>query len=54
VRLQAGRTLTDGEARDVVDWAREKFGQGFRIDLAFPAELSRTTSGKFEDFVCLL
>ena len=54
VRLQAWRVLTDEEARAVIDWARAKFGQGFRIDLAFPAELSRTTSGKFEDFVCLL
>jgi len=54
VRLQTERTLTDGEALGVVDWARAKFGEEFRIDLAFPAELSRTTSGKFEDFVCLL
>jgi phenylacetate-CoA ligase len=54
VRLQATRALTDEEALGVVDWGRAKFGQGFRIDLAFPAELSRTTSGKFEDFVCLL
>ena len=54
VRLQATRTLTDEEALGVVDWGRAKFGQGFRIDLAFPSELSRTTSGKFEDFVCLL
>lgn len=54
VRLQAARALTEGEKRGVVDWARAKFGEGFRIDLAFPAELLRTTSGKFEDFVCLL
>ncbi|MPZ30885.1 MAG: AMP-binding protein [Rhodospirillales bacterium] len=54
VRLQAARTLTDGEVRGIVDWAQAKFGQGFRIDLAFPAELLRTASGKFEDFVCLL
>ena len=54
VRLQAERTLTGEEARGVVDWARAKFGHGFRIDLTFPAELSRTTPGKFEDFVCLL
>ena len=54
MRLQAARTLTDEEALGVVDWGRAKFGQGFRIDLVFPAELSRTTSGKFEDFVCLL
>jgi phenylacetate-CoA ligase len=54
VRLQATRALTDEEALGVADWARAKFGQGFRIDLAFPTELSRTTSGKFEDFVCLL
>lgn len=54
VRLQAQRALSDEEARDVVDWARARFGQEFRIDLAFPAELSRTASGKFEDFVCLL
>lgn len=54
VRLQAARALTEGEKRGVVDWARAKFGEGFRIDLAFPAELSRTTSGKLEDFVCLL
>lgn len=54
VRLQVERTLTDAEKRGVAGWARAKFGQEFRIDLAFPAELSRTTSGKFEDFVCLL
>ena len=54
VRLQAMRTLTDEEALGVVDWGRAKFGRGFRIDLAFTSELSRATSGKFEDFVCLL
>jgi phenylacetate-CoA ligase len=54
VRLQAARTLTDEEAQGVVAWARAKFGQEFRIDLAFPAELSRSASGKFEDFICLL
>jgi phenylacetate-CoA ligase len=54
VRLQVARPLTDEEALGVVEWGRAKFGRAFRIDLAFPAELSRTTSGKFEDFVCLL
>jgi phenylacetate-CoA ligase len=54
VRLQAARTLTDEEAQGVVAWARARFGQEFRIDLAFPPELSRWASGKFEDFVCLL
>lgn len=54
VRLQAARPLTNEEAQGVVAWARAKFGQEFRIDLAFPAELSRSASGKFEDFVCLL
>ena len=54
VRLQTARTLTDEETRAVVAWAAAKFGQEFRIDLACPAELSRTASGKFEDFVCLL
>ncbi len=54
VRLQTARPLTDEEGRGVVAWAQTKFGGEFRIDLAFPAELSRTASGKFEDFVCLL
>ena len=54
VRLQAARPLTDEEARGVVDWARAKFGDPFRIELAFPAELARTAAGKFEDFICLL
>lgn len=54
VRLLTARTLTDQEARGVVGWARTKFGGEFRVDLAFPAELSRTASGKFEEFVCLL
>jgi phenylacetate-CoA ligase len=54
VRLKAWRPLTDQEKHGVAAWARAKFGQEFRIDFAFPAELSRTTSGKFEDFICLL
>lgn len=54
VRLQTARALTPEEQRGIVGWARAKFGEEFRIDLAFPAELSRTTSGKFEDFVSLL
>lgn len=54
VRLQAARPFTDDEARGVVDWARAKFGDAFRIELAFPAELTRTASGKFEDFISLL
>ena len=54
VRLQTERQLTDGEVLGVVGWARAKFGREFRVDVAFPAELSRTQSGKFEDFVCLL
>lgn len=54
VRLQAARPLSAEEAQGIVAWARAKFGQGFRIDLAFPPELSRSASGKFEDFVGLL
>jgi phenylacetate-CoA ligase len=54
VRLQTARSLTDDEARDVVDWAQAKFGAAFRIELAFPAGLARTASGKFEDFISLL
>ena len=54
VRLQAARPLTEEEARGVVDWAQAKFGDAFRIDLAFPAALGRTASGKFEDFISLL
>jgi phenylacetate-CoA ligase len=54
VRLQTARALTDEEALGVIDWGRARFGEEFRIDLAFPSELSRTASGKFEDFVCLL
>jgi phenylacetate-CoA ligase len=54
VRLQTARPLTDDEARGVVDWAQAKFGDAFRIELAFPAELARTASGKFEDFISLL
>ena len=54
VRLQTARPLSDDEARGVVDWAQAKFGNAFRIELAFPAELPRTASGKFEDFISLL
>jgi phenylacetate-CoA ligase len=54
VRLQTARPLTEDEARVVVDWAHAKFGDPFRIELAFPAELARTASGKFEDFVSLV
>jgi phenylacetate-CoA ligase len=54
VRLRVGRPLTDDEARVIVDWAHAKFGGAFRIELTFPAELSRTASGKFEDFISLL
>ena len=54
VRLQTARALTDQEARGVVGWVRAKFGEAFHIELAFPAELTRTAAGKFEDFVCLL
>jgi phenylacetate-CoA ligase len=54
LRLPTARALTDEEKRSVTAWARAKFGEEFRIDLAFPVELSRTTSGKFEDFVCRL
>ena len=54
VRLQSARPLTDHEARAVIDWAQAKFGDAFRIVLAFPADLPRTASGKFEDFISLL
>lgn len=54
VRLQTPRPVTDEEARGIVGWAEARFGREFRYDLAFPAELSRTTSGKFEDFICLV
>jgi phenylacetate-CoA ligase len=54
VRLQTQRPLTPDEARDVVGWAQAKLGAAFRIELSFPAELPRTASGKFEDFISLL
>lgn len=54
VRLQTTRSLTDDEARAIVERVRDKFGDGFRIELAFPAELARTAAGKFEDFVSML
>lgn len=54
LRLQTARSLTDGEARAIVEQVRNKFGDGFRVELAFPKELARTAAGKFEDFLCLL
>ncbi len=59
VRLETARPLDDGEARQVIEWARAKFdggklGIGLRIELTFPGTLARTAAGKFEDFVCLV
>lgn len=54
VRLLTARALTHDEAQGVVDWARIKWGSAFRIELAYPTEMTRTASGKFEDFISLL
>jgi phenylacetate-CoA ligase len=54
LRLQTARPLAEIEIAHVLDWARRKFGEGFRFDLAFPPEIGRGAAGKFEDFISLL
>lgn len=54
LRLGVARPLDDAEAQAVIAWARGKFGEAFRVELAFPDALERTAAGKFEDFICLL
>lgn len=52
LRLVVVRPLSEAEEKAIARWARAKFGEAFRVDLAFPSELPRSAAGKFEDFVC--
>jgi phenylacetate-CoA ligase len=54
LRLLSARPFAEIEVARVLDWARSKFGDGFRFDLVFPTELARSAAGKFDDFVSLL
>jgi phenylacetate-CoA ligase len=52
LRLVVARPLAPAEEAALAGWVRAKFGPAFRTAFAYPAELPRTTAGKFEDFVC--
>ncbi|WP_207540967.1 phenylacetate--CoA ligase family protein [Sabulicella rubraurantiaca] len=52
LRLVVAQPLSEAEEDAITRWAKAKFGEAFRVDLAFLSELPRSAAGKFEDFLC--